>query len=325
MKLFCYPRDCTSAPYARQIDDFLGDCRIAVLFTVAEDITLKVGIDSYCYHRYFGEFYPEQTAAGSSYTMEKFLDRATELGCEGVSLESCFFPEFGDTYLSQLRTKLDQFGFDRVYAWGHPDGLEAGGNLAAKHEMIEHIAHAKAIGAPVMRVVGSSAVFRFAPHEPQLKLLAEWFREAAITAESEGVKLAVENHIDYNSDEILHLIEEVGSDAFGVNLDTANFLRVLDDPVEATEKLAPHVFATHVKDVLPTRGVKVNHWNYFSSVAAGEGLIEIEKIAQILSENNYQGFLAFETDMPHPDYTDREEQMIEQSIAYLKGVAAKLN
>jgi sugar phosphate isomerase/epimerase len=281
---------------------------------------MKIGIDSYCYHRFFGEVYPMQKPAAQPYTMDLFLDRAKQLGCEGVSLESCFFPDFSEKYLTGLRRRLDDLGFDRVYAWGHPDGLEAGGSEKAKAEMIAHIEHAKLIGAPVMRVVGSSLMFRFA----QLKRLAEWFREATDIAAKHGIRLAVENHIDYNSDEILWLIEQVGSEYFGINLDTANFLRVLDDPLEATRKLAKHVYATHVKDILPVKGVNVREWYYFSSVAAGEGLIEIEKIAQVLKDEGYTGFLAFETDMPHPDYTDREEEMIEKSIRYLKNIAANL-
>ena len=285
---------------------------------------MKIGIDSYCYHRFFGEVYPIQKPAARAYTMDSFLDRAKVLGCDGVSLESCFFPEFGAQYLTGLRHKLDKLNFDRVYAWGHPDGLEAGGSLKAKADMLTHIEYAKLIGAPVMRVVGSSLMFRLAPHEPQLKILAEWFREAADIASLHGIRLAVENHIDYNADEILWLIEQVGSEYFGVNLDTANFLRVLDDPLEATRKLAKHVFATHVKDVRPVKGVSVHDWYYFSSVTAGEGLIEIDKIAQVLKDAGYKGFLAFETDMPHPDYAEREEEMIEKSIRHLKQVAANL-
>lgn len=285
---------------------------------------MKIGIDSCCYHRFFGEVYPMQKPAARAYTMDTFLDRAKVLGCDGVSLESCFFPEFGAKYLTGLRRKLDDYGFDRVYAWGHPDGLEAGGNPKAKADMLAHIENARLIGAPVMRVVGSSLMFRFAPHEPQLKILAEWFREAAELAAKHNIRLAVENHIDYNADEILWLIEQVGSEHFGVNLDTANFLRVLDDPLEATRKLAKHVFATHVKDIRPVKGVSVRDWYYFSSVAAGEGLIEIDKIAQVLKDAGYKGFLAFETDMPHPDYAEREEEMIEKSMRYLKQVAANL-
>ncbi len=285
---------------------------------------MKVGIDSYCYHRFFGEVYPMQTPAARPYTMDTFLDRAKALGCNGVSLESCFFPEFSANYLTGLRRRLDALGFDRVYAWGHPNGLEAGGSVQAKAELLAHIGFARLIGAPVMRVVGSSLMFRFAPHEPQLKILAEWFREATDLASKQGIRLAVENHIDYNADEILWLIEQVGSEYFGINLDTANFLRVLDDPVEATRKLARHVLATHVKDIRPVKGVSAREWYYFSCVAAGEGLIEIDTIAQVLKDAGYQGFLAFETDMPHPDYRDREEEMIEKSIRHLKNVTANL-
>jgi sugar phosphate isomerase/epimerase len=285
---------------------------------------MKVGIDSYCFHRFLGEVYPMQEAAPRPHTMDSVLERARELGCDGISLESCFFPEFSESYLSGLRRKLDDLGFDRVYAWGHPDGLEAGGSEKAKAEMLAHIEYARLIGAPVMRVVGSSLMFRFAPHEPQLRILADWFREATEVAARHGIRLAVENHIDYNSDEILWLIEQVGSEYFGVNLDTANFLRVLDDPVEATRKLAKHVFATHVKDIRPVKGVGVREWYYFSCVAAGEGLIEIDKIAQILKDAGYTGFLAFETDMPHPDYAGREEEMVAKSVHYLKNVAANL-
>jgi sugar phosphate isomerase/epimerase len=138
------------------------------------------------------------------------------------------------------------------------------------------------------------------------------------------VKLAVENHIDYNADEIKWLVDAVDSDHFGVNLDTANFLRVLDDPVEATRKLAKHVYATHVKDLRPVKGVNVREWYYFSSVAAGTGLIQIREIAEILNQNGYRGFLAFEGDMPHPDYEGQEEKMIEESVRYLKEVVADL-
>ena len=283
---------------------------------------MKVGIDSYCYHRFLGDVYPEQRPPVTPYTMERVIDRARELGCEGISLESCFFPSFDAGYLADVRARLDAHAFDRVYAWGHPDGLEAGRNPLARDDMIRHIHNAQAIGASVMRVVGSSFSFVRDPHEPQLRILGEWFKEAVRVAAGEGVSLAVENHIDYDADEILRLIEEVDSPFFGVNLDTANFLRVQDDPVEATEKLAPHVLATHVKDVEPVKGRSVRAWNYLACVAAGEGLVEIDRIVAILARAGYRGFLAFEVDMPAERWLDREEEMIERSVAYLQRLAA---
>jgi len=283
---------------------------------------MKVGIDSYCYHRFLGDVYPEQQPPAAPLTVEQVIDRARAVGCEGISLESCFFPSFDAGYLADLRARLDDYAFERVYAWGHPDGLEAGRNPQAKDDMIGHIRHARAIGAKVMRVVGSSFSFVREPHEPQLRIIGGWLKEAARAAADEGIALAVENHIDYDADEILRLIEEVDSPAFGVNLDTANFLRVLDDPVAATEKLAPHVLATHIKDIEPVRGRSVRAWNYFACVAAGEGLVEIDKIVAVLARAGYRGLLAFEADMPAARWLGREDEMVERSVAYLKRLAA---
>ena len=55
---------------------------------------LKVGIDSYCFHRYFGEVYPHQTAPEKKMTMEDFLAYAKFLDVDGVSLEFLLFPIF---------------------------------------------------------------------------------------------------------------------------------------------------------------------------------------------------------------------------------------
>ena len=54
-------------------------------------------------------------------TIDDFLRRAKELGVDGVSLESCFIKSFEDDYLKYLKSSLDDYGFDRIVAWGHPD------------------------------------------------------------------------------------------------------------------------------------------------------------------------------------------------------------
>ena len=84
---------------------------------------MKVGIDSYCYHRFFGEVYPQQSPPQRRLSLEDFLSRARELDVDGVSLSLASSP--ASTLLAWPASKLlDGFGFDRVYAWGHPDGLE---------------------------------------------------------------------------------------------------------------------------------------------------------------------------------------------------------
>lgn len=285
---------------------------------------LKYGIDSYCYHRFFGEVYPEQEKPSYEMSLEDFLKRAKELKVDGVSLESCFIPKFDSGYLSEIKDMLDEYGFDRVFAWGHPDGLEGGKNQKAYDEMIKSIEYAKKIGASVMRVVGSSLKFRFEPHEPQIERLSKMFSEAVKEAEKNNIKLAVENHIDFNSNEMLQIIKNVNSPFFGINFDTGNFLRVLDDPIKGMEKLAKYVFATHIKDLKPQKGVSVDEWYFFSSTPIGDGLIDNKKLAQILKDADYKGFLAVEIDFLHPDYNNDEDKAVEQSIKELKKIVSEI-
>jgi len=286
---------------------------------------MKVGIDSYCYHRFFGEVYPDQRPPARKMTMQDFLRRAKELDVDGVSLESCFFPSYDDGFFKDLKAQLDEYGFDRVYAWGHPDGLERGQNWEAYNEMVASIPRAKAIGADVMRVVGSSLMFRREPHGPQIEALTRMFKQAIKFAEDHGVKMAVENHIDFTADEILQLLEGVNSPNFGLNFDTGNFLRLLDDPVRGMERLAPYVFATHVKDLMPDKNASPTDWYFFAGVPVGKGLINNQKLAELLKRANFQGFLAVEIDHPHTEWTDYEDEAVSISIKELKKIAASLN
>ena len=282
---------------------------------------MKVAIDSYCYHRFFGEIYPQQTAPPQSMTLEDFLRRARELGVDGVSLESCFIPSLDAAYLAQVRGLLDEYNLERVFAWGHPDGLEGGANPDAYREMIRCFESARLIGAKVMRVVGSSLMFRHLPHGPQIERLTAMFREAVKTAEEYGIRMAVENHIDFTADEMLRLLTEVNSPWLGINFDTGNFLRLLDDPIKGMAKLAPYVYATHIKDLKPQKGVAADEWYFFSSTPVGEGVVDNGKLVQLLAAAGYQGLLAVEIDFLHPDYGNDEDQAVARSVAELKRLA----
>jgi 3-oxoisoapionate decarboxylase len=181
-----------------------------------------------------------------------------------------------------------------------------------------------ALGADVMRVVGSSFTWRKEPHGPQVKALVEQFRRAVPIAEGAGVKLAVENHIDFTSDEMVTLIEAVGSPNFGINFDTGNFLRLLDDPVKGMQKLAKYTYATHIKDLKINPDAAPDDWYFFSSVPVGDGLIDNVALARMLADADYQGFLAVETDFLHPDYGDDEHAAVRQSVKVLRGIADEI-
>jgi sugar phosphate isomerase/epimerase len=283
---------------------------------------MKVGIDSYCYHRFFGEVYDQQVDPGKKMTLEDFIRRAKQLEVDGVSLESCFIDRFDKAYLSEVKGMLDEYKLDRVFAWGHPDGLEGGKNEKMFDDMMKSIEYAADIGAPVMRVVGSSHPFRFDPHGPQLEKLSEWFSIAAKEVEKRGIKMAIENHLDFNSDEMLQLFRNVNSPNVGINFDTGNFVRLLDDPVKAMEKLVKYVYATHIKDLKIQKGAAVDDWYFFSCTPVGDGgIVDNMKIGQLLEDNGFDGFMAVEIDFLHPDYKNDEDKAVAQSIKELKRIA----
>ena len=284
---------------------------------------MKTGIDSYCYHRYFGEIYPDQTDPGKRWTFLDFVNRAVELKVDGVSLESCFFESFDKAYLAGMKAILDEKQLERVLAWGHPDGLEAGRNEKAWRQMNALIPKARYLGADIMRIVASSLMFRYEPHAPQIKAVVKLLKESVQIARDQGVVLALENHIDYTSAEILEILERVGSDFLRVNFDTGNTLRMMENPVEAARRLGPYTVATHTKDMEACRHVAPEEWFFFSSVPVGTGLIDMPGVVKALQASGYAGVLAVESDH-HKDNQD-EDKLVAKSIAYLKKLLRELH
>jgi 3-oxoisoapionate decarboxylase len=283
---------------------------------------MKTGIDSYCYHRYFGEIYPDQTDPGRRWTFLDFVNRAVQLRVDGVSLESCFFERFDQAYLAEMKAVLDAKKLERVLAWGHPDGLEAGRNEKAWRQMNSLIPKARHLGADIMRIVASSLMFRNEPHAPQIKAVVRMLKESVRIARDHGVVLALENHIDYTSAEILEMLERVSSDFLKVNFDTGNTLRMMENPVAAARRLGPHTVATHTKDVEACRHVAPEEWYFFSSVPVGTGLIDMPGVVKALQASGYTGVLAVESDH-HKDNQD-EDKLVAKSIAYLKKLLREL-
>ncbi len=282
---------------------------------------MKVGIDSYSYHRYFGEVYPDQEDPGVRWTFGDFVRRACELGVGGVSLETCYFESLEEGYLSEIKAALDEKGLERVLAWGHPDGLEAGHGKKAWRDLNALVPKVRLAGTGLLRIVASSRRFRDEPHEPQLRAIVRMLKESTRIAADHGVVLALENHIDYTSAEILEILERVGSDALKVNFDTGNALRMLEDPVKAARRLGPFTAATHVKDVEACRRVSPEEWHFFSSVAVGTGLIDMPGVVRALGESGYAGLLAVESDH-HKDGRD-EDALVAESVAYLQDLLKK--
>jgi len=95
------------------------------------------------------------------------------------------------------------------------------------------------------------------------------------------MRLGIENHKDWRVDQQLALLERYSSEYVGVTLDTGNNLSVLDDPMEAVEKLAPYTFNVHLKDM----AVQETPTGFLlSEVPLGEGLLDLERMVDVIRQ-----------------------------------------
>ncbi|MBM3844779.1 MAG: TIM barrel protein [Verrucomicrobia bacterium] len=97
------------------------------------------------------------------------------------------------------------------------------------------------------------------------------------------LKLAIENHKDYTTDELLDLMAKIGSEWIGVLVDTGNNMALLEEPHGVIEKLAPFALSVHLKDmaVQPCADGFL-----LSEVPLGTGMLDLTRIVHALLRAN---------------------------------------
>lgn len=97
------------------------------------------------------------------------------------------------------------------------------------------------------------------------------------------VKLAIENHKDWKSAELAHLIQSFGSEWLGVTLDFGNNVSLLEEPMEVIRTLAPFAYSTHVKDM----GIKAYKGGFLlSEVPLGDGIVDLKEAVGLCQKYN---------------------------------------
>jgi sugar phosphate isomerase/epimerase len=178
-----------------------------------------------------------------------------------------------------------------------------------------------------MRITAASMNYAKAPRDELIGRVVPMLKEAAAAAADEGLTLALENHIDFTSQEVLRILEEVGSDRLRVNFDTGNALRLYEDPVEAAVRLAPYTVSTHTKDITTAQkgGSPSEHFTWWPACPIGEGLIDMAAVAMALHDGGFDGSLSIEIDLIAPQWDAlSEEDIVTRSVAYLRALIATL-
>lgn len=108
-------------------------------------------------------------------------------------------------------------------------------------------------------------------------------RRAEPIAAQHKLTLAVENHKDWRTDEMVNELKALGSEWVRVCLDTGNSVALLEDPTATAEALAPFTVTTHLKDMAVA---ETDDGFLLSEVPFGDGFLDLTGIVAALRKAN---------------------------------------
>lgn len=233
-------------------------------------------------------------------TFELF-DRLRELDLEGVHLDDGVLETLEESYLKQVGAAAREKDLYLEYNFS----LDLGGRgIGIQHDLEEAIATAHALGADIVKMSMDIlrprpvAASRFHPEVmSQIQKVVQILKSALPSARDAGVRIAVENHCDSFSEEILWLLDAVGSPLVGACIDVVNAYHITEDPMTAVRNLAPRAFTNHFRDnrIEFTRdGFKA------TGTPLGEGDLDIAGAFDVVRTQSQMQRLNIETDINIP-------------------------
>ncbi|MDE0376684.1 MAG: sugar phosphate isomerase/epimerase [bacterium] len=284
---------------------------------------MRVGIDTYSYHRFFGEIREGEEDPGTRWTTWDFLDRAAELRVAGVSLETCYLDLDDPVFRDRLALTLDEAGLEAVLAWGHPGGLEMGRSAERLDDLLRVIDQAVAMGVRLVRlVVGTFTHWGKEPPHVSVERLLPRVEAACRHAAEVGVRLSIETHTALPVDALSDLVRRVEAPNLGVVLDTANVVRVGSDLPEATRLLAPLTDMVHMKDLDLSEAGFGDPGGWWPCTSLGAGDLDLQGVLAELRSEQFDGLMCVELATLPPG--SDEDRMVAESIAWLRE-AIRLN
>ncbi|MBU8848755.1 MAG: sugar phosphate isomerase/epimerase [Desulfobacterales bacterium] len=256
----------------------------------------------------------------------QLFDLGIELGLDGFHLDDGVLENLEPSFLAEVGAAAKEKNLYLEYNMSMDLGHFG---IGIQHDLKDGLSTAQNIGADVVKVSMDlprprpRAGSRFHPKVmPYLEETGKRLKTAASIAEDYGIRLALENHCDSFSEEILWVIKEVNHPFVGACIDTMNAWHMAEDPMKAIENLASVAFTNHFRDdrvEFRRDGFRVR------GVAVGDGDIDMKKAYDLIKTKSPTNRINIETEMGF-SLEDRdtalrlEIETIKKSIHYCRTV-----
>jgi len=276
------------------------------------------------------------TNAYTQHSLPEAVRRIADHGYAGVELlgddPHAFFPDFDDEDLAAVQDALEETGLAvsnvnannaSAYYDDAPPSAYFDPTIITEDDYdrawrIEYtkdaIDLAAAVGAPAACLATGRPLPGTLP-EGARELLHESLHELLDYAETRGVDLGIEFEPEMLiecTDEVLELIDEIGRDSLGVNLDLGHAAVYGEEPAESVRRCAGNITGIHLEDIVG--GVRGKHYHRIP----GEGDLDFAPVFDALDEIGYDGFVTMEL-YTYPDEPDRAAAEAYEEIAEYVG------
>jgi sugar phosphate isomerase/epimerase len=208
-----------------------------------------------------------------------FLEAAAKIGAAGIQTT---VSGLNPTSLATFRAALEGHA---LYVEGMI-GLPKNEADLARFET--ELVSSKQAGATVLRTVCMSGrrYENFTAAEQFRQFADQSWKSLALAepvAARHHIRLAVENHKDWRTNEMVEWLTRLSSEFVGVCLDTGNNMALLEEPHAVVEALAPFTFTTHLKDM----GLaECDDGFLLSEVPLGTGCLDLKRVVGTLQKAN---------------------------------------
>jgi len=207
--------------------------------------------------------------------LEGFIAVATELGARTLEIFEPWLAAMTEAELRAQKDRLAKLGMTPVVS----SGLMMGPVDRAIREAVTLGATVIRLGlTPVLCGDRNAAGAKWREFVSNARAgLAQYGPQAAAA----GVSLAIENHQDFKSEELVDFCEEF--EGVGICFDTGNTFPVGEAPLPFTRWIAPHVRHVHLKDY---RVQWTDQGYRLVRCAIGEGAVPLSEMMAILAEEH---------------------------------------